>query len=349
MLKGRATAAGTDAFAQNSRSAAGHFRQALSVAVSSLGIGTYLGRDDDATDALYRDAVGRALELGINVVDSAINYRNQRSERVVGEALRRSGIAREAVVVCTKGGFLPFDGARPADVDRYIDERFVKTGLLRPEDIVDGCHSLAPKFLSNQIDRSRENLGLETIDLYYLHNPETQLGDVPRAEFFRRLREAFAALETACDEGRIAAYGTATWRGYRLREGHAEHLALRDVLAAAREAGGARHRFRAVQLPFNLELDEAATLRNQAGATLLEAARDGGIDVFASASMLQGRLADQLAPQLRARFPRHRTDAQRSIQFVRSTAGIACALVGMKNRAHVEENAAVADVPPLPA
>jgi aryl-alcohol dehydrogenase-like predicted oxidoreductase len=349
MLPGRATAAGTAAFAQKSHAAPGHFRPALSLTVSSLGIGTYLGRDDDATDALYAQAVGRALELSVNVVDSAINYRNQRSERAVGEALRRSGLPRESVVVCTKGGFLPFDGARPADVDRYVEERFVRTGLLRPEEIVDGCHSLAPAFLSDQIDRSRENLGVETIDLYYLHNPETQLGEVTQAEFLRRLREAFAALEQACDEGRIAGYGTATWRAYRLREGHGEHLALRDVLSAAREVGGARHRFRAVQLPFNLEMDEAATVRNQAGATLLEAAREAGIAVFASASVLQGRLADQLAPQLRARFPALRTDAQRAIQFVRSTAGIACALVGMKTRKHVEENAAVVDVPPLVA
>jgi aryl-alcohol dehydrogenase-like predicted oxidoreductase len=349
MLTGRATEAGTAAFARSSRAAPGHFRPALSVTASSIGVGTYLGRDDDATDALYRDAVGRALELGINVVDTAINYRNQRSERAVGAALQRSGIAREAVLVCTKGGFLPFDGVRPLDVDRYIEERFVRAGLLRSEDIVDGCHSLAPNFLADQIDRSRENLGVGTIDLYYLHNPETQLGGVSRAEFLRRLRDAFAALEAACDDGRIAAYGTATWRGYRLREGHGEHLALRDVLAAAREVGGAQHRFRAVQLPFNLELDEASTVRNQAGATLLEAARDAGIAVFASASVLQGSLAKQLAPQLRARFPGLRTDAQRAIQFVRSTPGIACALVGMKTRTHVDENAAVSDVPPLPA
>jgi aryl-alcohol dehydrogenase-like predicted oxidoreductase len=349
MTPGRATAKGTTAFAHKATAAPGHFRAAMGVTVSSLGIGTYLGRDDDATDSLYREAVERALQLGINVVDSAINYRNQRSERTVGEALRASGVPRDSVLVCTKGGFLPFDGARPADVHGYIEAQFVRRGLLRWEDIVDGCHALAPAFLADQIESSRKNLGVETIDLYYLHNPETQLGEVPRPEFLRRLREAFAALEKACDEGRIAAYGTATWRAYRLREGHTEHLALREVLAAARDAGGERHRFRAIQLPFNLELDEAATVRNQGGATLLESARDAGIAVFASASVLQGRLAHQLPPQLRARFPGLRTDAQRALQFVRSTPGIAAALVGMKTPAHVEENAAVADVPPLAA
>src|SRR5439155_23840451 len=62
--------------------------------VSSLGNGTYLGRDDDWTDAAYTVAVRRALQLGINVVDTAINYRNQRSERAVGRALRGRDLPR---------------------------------------------------------------------------------------------------------------------------------------------------------------------------------------------------------------------------------------------------------------
>src|SRR5258708_31310385 len=82
--------------------------------------------------------------------------------------------------------------------------------------MVAGCHARSPRFLDDQIERSRRNLGVDCIDVYYIHNPETQLGEVPRAEFLRRLRAAFEALENACDEGRIACYGTATWNGYRL-------------------------------------------------------------------------------------------------------------------------------------
>jgi aryl-alcohol dehydrogenase-like predicted oxidoreductase len=69
--------------------------------------------------------------------------------------------------------------------------------------------------------------------------------------------------------------------------------------------------------------------------------------VFASASLLQSRLAEGLPPDVRARFPGLETDAQRAIQFVRSTPGITCALVGMSHREHVEENLAAAARAPL--
>lgn len=350
MLQGRATQEGTQRYRDAAGAAAGHFREALDgLQLSSLGIGTYLGRDDAATDALYAASVRKALHLGINVVDTAINYRNQRSERAVGVALRESGVGRDQIVLCSKGGYLPFDGARPHDVRRYLFESFVRPGLLDPEDIVAGCHSLAPRFLSDQIDRSRRNLGVACIDVYYLHNPETQLGEVSRASFLRRLRDAFAAMEDACDEGRIAAYGTATWNGYLLAEDDEEHLSLDEVLAAARDAAGERHHFRAIQLPFNLEMDEGRRLQTQAGRTILEAAIEHGLTVFASASVLQGKLAQGLPEPVRASLQGLRTDAQRALQFARSARGICCALVGMKNPAHVEENAALVRIPPLPA
>jgi aryl-alcohol dehydrogenase-like predicted oxidoreductase len=347
MLAGCATTEGTARFRQASGAAPGHFREGLGVSLSSLGIGTYLGRDDAATDALYARSVRRALQMGINVVDSAINYRNQRSERAVGVALRESGVPRDQIVLCTKGGYLPFDGGRPHDTRAYLEETFIKPGILRADEIVGGCHSLAPRFLDDQVERSRRNLGVACIDLYYLHNPETQLGEVPRAEFGRRLRAAFEALERACSEGRLGGYGTATWKGYRLPADEEEHLSLAEVLAAAREAGGAQHHFRAIQLPFNLEMNDAATLRNQGERTLLEAARDAGLVVFASASMLQGRLAQQMPQSVRDQLAGLVTDAQRALQFARSSAGVTCALVGMKTLAHVEENAALSRIAPL--
>jgi len=349
MLTGRATPEGTARFRDAAAAAPGHFRQAAeSLWLSSIGIGTYLGRDDAATDALYAASVRRALQLGLNVVDTAINYRNQRSERAVGAALRESGRQRDGIVLCTKGGYIAFDGARPHDARAYVEASFLRPGLLTADEIVAGCHSMAPRYLSDQIDRSRRNLGVDCIDVYYVHNPETQLGEVPRPEFRRRLRDAFEALERACDERRIACYGVATWNGFRLEADDDECLPLADVLQAAQDAGGARHRFRALQLPFNLEMDEAATLRNQGNRTLLDAAGDAGLTVFASASVLQGRLALQISESLQGALQGLRTDAQRALQFARSAPGIACALVGMKTPAHVDENAALAKVVPLP-
>jgi aryl-alcohol dehydrogenase-like predicted oxidoreductase len=347
VLAGRATAEGTARFRDAANAAAGHFRRSPDgLTLSSLGIGTYLGCDDANTDALYVSSVRRALQLGLNVVDTAINYRNQRSERAVGAALRESGQPRDGIVLCSKGGYIAFDGERPHDARAYVEETLLRPRILEPGEIVAGCHSMAPRFLADQIERSRRNLGVECIDIYYLHNPETQLGEVPRPGFLRRLRLAFQELERACDGRRIACYGTATWNGYRVGPDDEEHLSLQEVLGAAHDVAGTAHRFRAIQLPFNIEMDEAATLRNQGGVTLLEAARAAGLMVFASASVLQGRLTRQVPQPVREALRGVDTDAQRALQFARSTPGITTALVGMKTPAHVEENAAVARVKP---
>ena len=69
--------------------------------------------------------------------------------------------------------------------------------------------------------------------------------------------------------------------------------------------------------------------------------------MFASASVLQGRLTQQLPQAVRDALHGLDTDAQRALQFARSTQGITCALVGMKTPKHVEENAALAKVPPI--
>src|SRR5450755_5040895 len=87
---GSATADGTLRYAARfqGRSAAGHFREIPGgLVLSSIGIGTYLGEADDATDGAYTDAIVSAVESGCNVIDSAINYRFQRSERAVGAAM----------------------------------------------------------------------------------------------------------------------------------------------------------------------------------------------------------------------------------------------------------------------
>ena len=333
----------------------GHFRETRGLWLSSIGLGTYLGEPDAATDDLYRDAFSRALELGVNVIDTAVNYRHQRSERAIGEALRaltQAGkIERGEVFVATKGGFLSFDGEEPEDSSAYFRERFLASGLIQPADVAAGCHVMSPEYLANQIEVSRRNLGLATLDLYYIHNPETQLARGTREEFFGRLGAAFVALESAVKEGKIRAYGTATWNAYRVSPGSQDSISLMDVLKVAEEVGGPAHHFRAVQLPFNLAmleaLDPATQMMNDKPAPALVAARSRGLMVFASATLLQGRLAQGLPDEIAQHLPGLESDAQRSIQFVRSTPGITTALVGMSRREHVEENLGAAQVPPM--
>jgi len=356
LIPGYATPAGTARFrARFEAHLPGHFRQSNGLWISSIGLGTYLGDPTPVCDQLYADAVTRAAQLGVNHFDTAINYRHQRSERAVGQALgamiAAGKLHRDEVVLATKGGFLTFDADEPEDPPGYFEEKLLRPGLVKPEDVAAGCHVMAPKFLAYQIDLSRHNLGVETLDIYYLHNPETQLRTVLRAEFYRRLRAAFAALEEAVAEEKIRLFGTATWNAYRHRPDSPEALSLAAVLRVAEEVGGPDHHFRAIQLPLNLAMPDALSAISQEHrgrpATALEVARAHGLMVFASASLMQGHLTRGLPEGIRERFPGLRTDAQCALQFVRSAPGITCALVGMSRGEHVEENLATAAVPPL--
>jgi aryl-alcohol dehydrogenase-like predicted oxidoreductase len=336
-IAGSATAEGTARFHQRHASAvaADHARDLGGLVLSSVGLGTYLGPVDDAADKRYRAAIARCLEVGINTFDAAINYRHQRSERALGRAILEAtaaGIGRDEIVVATKAGFLPLDADEPGPSRAYFERTYVAPGLVHPDEIVAGCHCIAPRYLEDQLARSRRNLGLATIDVYYLHNPETQLDEVSPAELGRRLRAAFEVLERARADGAIGCYGTATWAGYRDRPGSHGHLELDAVVAAARDVGGDGHGLRVVQLPLNRRMNEAATAATQVHAgrarTALAAAAELGLYAFTSATIDQGKLAPDPAAGAEA------------IRWARTQPGVGTALVGMGRPEHVTANAA---------
>jgi aryl-alcohol dehydrogenase-like predicted oxidoreductase len=352
---GYATAAATERYRKRFEQtlAPEHFRQSQNLWMSSIGFGTYLGNYDAETDQHYVQAIVRAVESGCNVIDSAINYRFQRSERAISAAIEQltaKGFGRDEIVIATKGGFIPYDGAPPKDAKRYFEETFVKPGIAQLSDIVASCHCMTPAYILNQLDRSLDNLDLETVDIYYLHNPETQLGKIARQEFNDRLLKAFEALEGAVAAGKIRMYGTATWNGYRNEPAANDYLSLAETVAIAENAGGRTNHFKAVQLPLNLGMIEALSLNNQEidgkKQTLLEAAQSLGLTVMCSASVLQGQLTRNLPDIIAQTFDGLTTDGQRALQFVRSTPGVTSALIGMKQIAHVVENLHVAKVPP---
>ncbi|HEY7893624.1 MAG TPA: aldo/keto reductase [Gemmatimonadaceae bacterium] len=353
----RATADGTKRFAERhaARFTDDYFRSFsnIQLLVSSIGQGTYLGECNAEDDRDYAEAAYSALASGISLIDTAINYRCQRSERAVGRALsravRENTVARDEVVLCTKGGYIPLDDTPPAtreEYQAYVEREYIATGLARPEDIVAGGHCIAPAFLEAQIARSRANLGVETIDVYYVHNPEQQLDAVTPAELSARLRSAFEMLERQCDSGTIAAYGCATWNGLRVTPDTRGHVSLAELVSLARDVCGDRHHFTAVQLPLNLACTEAVRLPTQQLGThtvpLLEAAAELGVAVVASASLLQGKLARDLPSTVHDALPGFSTDAQRAIAFVRSLPMVTAALVGMKSVRHLHENLAAA-------
>jgi aryl-alcohol dehydrogenase-like predicted oxidoreductase len=357
MISGCATPEGTARYRDRfiKKTAEGHFRRFGELWLSSIGLGTYLGEADAVTDRGYEEAILEALSSGCNVLDSAINYRHQRSERSVGRALARAieegSIARDELFVSTKAGFVPFDGQLPTDPGGYLGETYFASGLLSGEEFVGGCHAMPPRFLADQLERSRANLGLEEVDLFYLHNPETQFESLPTEEAENRLRAALTWLEETTRAGAIGCYGLATWTAFRSPPGTPGHLVLEEIVRLAIEvAGDGRPRFKAVQLPLNLAMPEALAAPTQeldgVGVPALIAAQKLNVAVFTSASILQGRLSRGLPPEIAEVFPDLVSDAQRALQFTRSAPGVTTALVGMSSTEHVEENLGVAAIEP---
>lgn len=322
----------------------GHFREAQRLTVSSLGVGTYLGNPDEKTDQGYTAAIVEAAQNGINVIDAAINYRFQRSERSIGaalETLQAKGIARDELVLCTKAGYLTPDAEMPSDPNEYFFREYIQPGILSPKDIVAGSHCMTPRFLKNQLGRSLRNLRVDCVDVFYLHNPEAQLSEIPKTDFLERIREAFTFLEAAVVAGEIQYYGVATWNAFRQEARAQDSMQLAELVQIAQEIAGGRHRFRFVQLPFNLGMTEALTLGNQTVGgrvrTVMEAADELDITLIASASLLQGQVASNL-PQFVSEALGLQNDAERALQFVRSSPGITTALVGMARAEHARAN-----------
>ncbi len=322
-----------------------YFRRFGESIVSSVGIGTYLGEPTDAVDDAYREAITTAIDGGCNVIDTAITYRHQRSERAVASALDACQTDRESVLVATKGGFVPFDRTRPEDPHGFIEREYFDPGLIDPDELVRG-NCIQPSFIDDQLDRSLENLGLETIDCYYVHNPETQLQSKSADAVYDQLEATFTQLEQRAQNGDIRHYGIASWDCFRVPPTHESYLSVSTVVdrarRAARAADSTATHFRAIQLPFNVQMADAFTVAAHGSPegpkSALRFAHDAGLSVFTSASLQQGALteAGAIPDAVDARLAGD-TAAKRAINFARSAPGVTSALIGTKSVAHATD------------
>lgn len=355
VILGQATSLGTDSYRRRQNCGATHFRDCNQLLMSSIGIGTYLGPVDYQTDQLMHRAIGSAIANGINVVDTAINYRHQRSERVVGQAIDQAigkGIVnREELVICSKGGFIPHPNRVEWFKATYVEPPGASVSMA---DLTEQRHCMHPDYIRDQLNRSLDNLGVETIDIYYLHNPEAQLSDVSPEIFYERLKASFIVLEEAVEAGQIGAYGLATWDAFRVTPTHKAHIDLVKAQTIAQTVShqGPSH-FKFIQLPLNLLMLEGATLATQTidGRQMpaIEAAQQLEITPIASAAIAQGRELKKMLPLLTSQSQEPLTIPQQALQFTRSIPGISTALVGMKKPEHVAQNLELVKLPPFQA
>ncbi|MGZ5208507.1 MAG: aldo/keto reductase [Sulfuricurvum sp.] len=323
----------------------------------SLGIGTYKPEPykEDNYIINYAEAIKTALRYGIHFIDTAINYRYQMSEREIGEALSEmisSGeIKREEVIIASKAGFIPLDFPFPENPYGWIQKNMIDTGLATKEEVIIDQHCMTPAYLRWSCEQSLKNLELETIDIFFLHNPETQLGYVDQKTFYTRIQAAFELFEELRAEGKIVAYGIAAWNGFLYEEDHIEYISLAKVVDIARRVGGENHGFKYLQSPFNMAKPHAYGYANQQCEDgfyypLMNACARFGLSFLGSSPLLQKNLfkrpfAAKIGELMKTS---ELSDVASALQFARS-AGSICAIFGAVEPSHVIDNTILAYIP----
>lgn len=294
--------------------------------VSSIGLGTFMGTQSAADDQCYRDSIKTAVLGGINLIDTAINYRDEASEIIVGKTLKELedfGIHRDDVFLVSKGGYA--------------------SAQLRGHPFIgdESAHCIRPQYINMSLDRSLGNLGTY-IDSYLLHNPE---GMANRGNFYQTLINTFVILEQRVRDGLIRSYGIATWHGLLLPVTDPHYIDLQRVIECANlaAAGGESH-FKTIELPFNLSMPAAALKPTQGRMSVLDMAHSYGLTVLTSASVARGSLAPDLMTKT-DHLPGN--GAMRSLQVARAHSKVSCAIAGMRSKSHVEEALALMRAPPL--
>ena len=353
MIRGFATPEGTKKFTEKHDSIPDkNFNVFEELSLSNVGIGTYLGNPDSETDTEVKDAVKKSIISGINVIDTAINYRAQKAERSVGKAITElideNKISRDEVFISTKNGYVTNDGDIAEDLMQYVIRELGKPGIVKEGDISSGYPCMTIPYLEDQLNRSIKNLDLECIDLMYLHNAVEGHPELSNEEFLAKLTSVIEFYEEKRNEGKIRFYGMATWECCRADKGNNMFLSLEKVIDIAKNIGGENHGFRFIQLPYNFHFDQAYIKKNQIHGqeqvSILECAQRLGIGVFTSVPLMQGKLLEWVK---NSHAFSNFSPSVGALQFVRSTPGVLAPLVGQKNDAHVTENVEVMKIPPF--
>lgn len=350
MYRGFATKEGTESFfGKNSSVNPKSVKECDYFLISSLGIGTYKPeayKEENYTFS-YKDAVKKAVSMGCNHIDTAANYRYAKSESEIGEALSElfeSGYNRDELVIATKGGFFPFSYPFPQNPYHWINDEIVKSGLAKESDIVTDEHCLTPEYIEWSLEESLKRLNVECVDIFYIHNPEFELGIVSYEDLVAKFGKLSKMLEAKIKEGKIKHYGIASWNGFLYEEGGLEYLSLADFVAASREHGDG---FRFMQVPYNLAKPHPYIYANQKIEdkyyTAISAAMKLGLNVIGSSSLLQMNLFKRgFSPAFRDVCNLSlASDLQRALQFARSNPSILSALVGASSIEHVEHDFAI--------
>jgi aryl-alcohol dehydrogenase-like predicted oxidoreductase len=279
--------------------------------------GTWGPTDDQESLA----AMNRAIDLGVNLFDTADVYGDGHSEQLICTLLKDR---KEEVKVLTKAG---------RRLDPHVAEGYT------------------PENIEAFIDRSRENLGMDTLDLVQLHCPPTPVFYEP---------ELFGALDDLVQRGKLRHWGVSVEKieeGLKAME-YPNCASVQIILNPFRQRPIEHFLPRAkeknvgvvVRLPLSSGMLTGKLKRDTQFAPddHRQFNREGaGFDKGETFSGVPYEVGLDAVEALRPLVPRGMTMAQFSLRWILDQDGVSCTIPGGKRPSQVEDNVAASDLPPL--
>jgi len=221
--------------------------------MSNFAFGTYRISD---YNPIHIEALRFAIESGITMIDTSSNYMDGGAEKAIALAFQEfDDDVKDRVEIVSKFGYI-----QNTNLKRHKETPF--------EEVVeysqDCYHSISQSFLQDQLTLSLERLCRSSLDCYLIHNPEYYIFDAINKgvekddrldEIYRRLFDAFLALELEIQNGRIKSYGISS-NSFSKPSNSKEFLPYEDLLTlaqdAAKEIGNEKHSFTTIELPINI-------------------------------------------------------------------------------------------------
>jgi len=305
---------------------------------SKVGIGTYLGDLSESVDDKIYNVIIKAIKNGINLIDTAPNYRCERSEMIIGKVVSDSN--RKDLIISTKVGFLPFKQQEPENYNKYFQDRFINSGIINTSDIYGDWQSFHPDYIEWQLNESLNRLNTDYIDIYYLHNPDELLDYISLDKFYSIISNAFEFLNKMILLGKIKYIGISTWNGFLKNENKVD---LNKIISIAKNTLDS-DKFKFIQVPYNLAMTDYLTKKNQIDSknnkncSLIYLANSYNIDVMTSAPFYHGKLINiDLPEKIKNMFYNVKNNAELSLKFSLSNPGSNAVLTGVTNTSHLQE------------
>ena len=295
--------------------------QISAISFGAWGIGGDAWGTTDDTDSLA--ALHRAIDLGVNFIDTADVYGDGHSEQLVAQVRKARS---EQIIVATKAG-------------RRLDPH-VAAGYNREN-------------LTRFVERSLRNLECEALDLLQLHCPPSEVYDMP---------EVFGILDDLTHQGKLRYYGVSVERvdeamkaivhphvqSVQLIFNMFRHKPAEAFFAAARERSVgilARVPLASGLLTGKLRADSQFSATDHRNYNRHGEAFDIG-ETFSGVDYETGLHA---VDALRPLVPAGATLAQLALRWILMFPEISTAIPGAKNAAQAEANVQATDLPPLDA